>query len=201
MMKHDIRQHAQEEHQLSGDALLAFDTIPAIVQVVPNPNYKCPGDHSPLTSTPEVPEGTFRLQDKIRATVLLQEKLRALQVNRATSYPPRPLAPQPSVSTACAPPPAVLGLPGQSEGSSAVRSATSPLLHHPRKVWTKTPPWNSWSFSSVISGTGRSLCVKRVMTCSTVLRSTAVRKLPSSAKRSKPYVRESSSSRVKIGGS
>ena len=122
---------------------------------------------------------------------------------RLTVRPPTPppLAPQPSASTAYAPPPAVLGLPGQSEGSSAVRSATSPLLHHPRKLWTKTPPWNSWSFSFVISGTGRSLCVKRVMTCSTVLRSTAVRKLPSSAKRSKPYLRESSSSRVKIGGS
>ena len=135
MMKPDIRQHAQEQHQLSRDSLLVFDTVPAVVQVVPTRNYKYPGDHSPLTSTPEVPEGTFRFQDKIRASVLLQEKLIALQVNHATSSTqPPPSAPRPSASTANAPPSAVLGLPRQSEGSSAVRSATSPPATSSRKV-------------------------------------------------------------------
>ena len=28
MVKPDIRQHVQEQHQLSGDALLVFDTVP-----------------------------------------------------------------------------------------------------------------------------------------------------------------------------
>ena len=88
-----------------------------------------PGDHSPLTSTQEVPEGTFRFRDKIRASVLLQEKLRALQVKHAiSSTQPPPSAPQPSASTASAPP------SGQSEGFSAVRSATSPPATSSRKV-------------------------------------------------------------------
>ena len=98
MMQPDIRQHVQEQHQLSGDALLVFDTIPAVVQVVPNRNYRYPGDHSPLSAAPEVPGGTFRFNQKVHASRMLQEKLRGVKAPPPTpatcSAPPAPPAPQ-----------------------------------------------------------------------------------------------------------
>ena len=62
MMAGDIREHAEEEHGLKGESLTAFDSVPAVVQVVPNHNFKFPGDHSPLTNSPRITRGNIPLQ-------------------------------------------------------------------------------------------------------------------------------------------
>ena len=133
MVAGDIRKHAEVEHGLKGESLIAFDSVPVVVQVVPNRNHKFPAYHSPLTSNPELPEGTFHFRNKIRASVMLQEKLHTLPGNHApsTTKPPPP-APQPvagSVSSA-----ADLGRPVAVQPTTLSPPATGSCKVGDRKV-------------------------------------------------------------------
>ena len=70
------------------------------IHAVPNRNYRYTGDHSPLAAAPEVPGGTFQFNQKVHASRILQEKLRALKAPPApsapSSAPPAHLAQVPS---------------------------------------------------------------------------------------------------------
>ena len=138
----DIWTHAQDEHGLLGEGLKASDAVPAVVQVVPNRNYWFPVDHSPLAVTQEVPEGTFWFSQKVHASVLLQEKLRAMQAaSKATSTVAAPLVPPAPLALRVPQPPSLLLL----RPANHSRNCHENLLLWPRTPfeWQNVMPW--WS--------------------------------------------------------